>query len=701
MSKHQKTVNTGAMLDLWRPPKDAGDPVGCLATTYTFAPGLFDEQCLARFLEIESEPNREDLAFLLERESRLGAVYAGVLADQTQAGVEHSYRWDVLPVRIRSGKQHAKLSLLVWDAYVRIIVASANLTEQGYRTNYEVAVPVDLSPKGGNLDALRDALTFLRGLIRLVPGLADQSPVVLRAETFLTDVERRAKHWTPDRRRQSVRQNLVFTMPAQVALVPARSSLDDVLKECRVHGGSPKEVRIASPFFDGNAESSQVMASLCKLMARANRRDVRLCVPAVRDEASKAWRIAAPKALLTTPQRYNAKMCVEALPDKDPDKNLRPWHAKMIAFCAEEYSALMVGSSNFTSAGMGIGQRRNAEANLLTIVQHEAFAREAGVLEAVWPKVTQIPNPESAEWLGAEPEHEEEEQASSRPVPPGFLAAIYRAGARRQVVLHLEPCQLPSQWRVCATGKDTLELLTSDAWQGEGQKALVEIAWDAVQPPDKLLVQWDDNEAFLPLNVDDRRELPPPPQLDKMTADDMLGILAASDPSAAYRAWAKSQQPDDQGEDELDSAVPVDLDPLKRYDLHATFLHRIRRRAGVLAQLRANLQRPVSGRQALEWRLRGLVGIEALAERLVRNLSNANGSIDEALLTLADFLIVLREVDYQFSDGSLKKEEYDEVFLPFLKELTKDLHQKAGVYCDRISDDLWPFWERVVLRGRA
>ena len=201
--------------------------------------------------------------------------------------------------------------------------------------------------------------------------------------------------------------------------------------------------------------------------------------------------------------------------------------------------------------------------------------------------------------------------------------------------------------------------------------------------------------------MDDRRELPPPPQLDKMTADDMLGILAASDPSAAYRAWAKSQQPDDQGEDELDSAVPVDLDPLKRYDLHATFLHRIRRRARVLAQLRANLQRPVSGRQALEWRLRGLVGIEALAERLVRNLSNANGSIDEALLTLADFLIVLREVDYHFSDGSLKKEEYDEVFLPFLKELTKDLNQKAGVYRDRISDDLWQFWERVVLRGRA
>ena len=62
--------------------------------------------CLARFLEIESEPDREDLAFRLERATRLGAVYAGVLVDHTQAGVEHSLRWDVLPVSVRAGKQH-------------------------------------------------------------------------------------------------------------------------------------------------------------------------------------------------------------------------------------------------------------------------------------------------------------------------------------------------------------------------------------------------------------------------------------------------------------------------------------------------------------------------------------------------------------------------------------------------------------------
>src|SRR5512140_3006900 len=108
MSKGRGHSSNGAMLELWRPPMDAGEPVGCLSTTYTFAPGLFDEQCLARFLEIGSEPDREDLAFLLEREKQLGSVYAGVMVDHTNAGVEHSLRWDVLPVRVPNARQHAK-----------------------------------------------------------------------------------------------------------------------------------------------------------------------------------------------------------------------------------------------------------------------------------------------------------------------------------------------------------------------------------------------------------------------------------------------------------------------------------------------------------------------------------------------------------------------------------------------------------------
>jgi len=701
MSRRSKTPSAGVMLDLWRPPKGAGEAVGCLSSTYTFAPGLFDEQCLARFLEIESEPNREDLAFLLEREDRLGPVYAGVLVDHTQSGVEHSYRWDVLPVSIRAGKQHAKLSLLVWNRHARIIVASANLTEQGYRSNHEVAGSLDLSPDGGSMDALEEAIRFLRDLVRLVPGASSQPTSVVRAEQFLADVEKRTRRWTADSQRSAIRQHLVFTMPPASARASARSSLDESVAKCRARGNSPTEAWVASPFFDSETGTAEVTEALCKMMARGRRRDLCLCVPAVRDEASRAWRIAAPKSLLTTPARFDIEPRVEALPEKDADKNLRPWHAKMVGFRGSGYTALMVGSSNFTGAGMGVGQRWNAEANLLTIVQHKAFSRDAGQLEDVWPDMVEIEDPDRVEWLGADPNKEEEEQAGSPPVAPGFLAATYRAGDNRQIVLLLDPATLPEKWRVCAAGRDPRELVEVGAWQQSGRPARVEIPWAAPEAPEKLVVQWSGNEAFLTINVEDRGELPPPPQLDKMTSDDILGILAATDPSAAYRQWAKSQQKVGDEEDELDSAIPIDLNPLKRYDLHSTFLHRVRRRARVLAQLRANLERPVSGRQSLDWRLRGIVGIATLSDRLFREFTEVRDGADEALLTLTDFVIVLREVNYQPKDGSLKREEYEEVFQHFLKQLTRDLHQRVSENRDRVSDDLWQFWERMALKGRA
>jgi hypothetical protein len=262
--------------------------------------------------------------------------------------------------------------------------------------------------------------------------------------------------------------------------------------------------------------------------------------------------------------------------------------------------------------------------------------------------------------------------------------------------LRFDPTELPEVWHVHTCGREGRELLSASAWHKRGQPAAVELAWSPDQPPEKLLVRWAEHEAFLPLNVEDSRQLPPPSQLENMSADDMLMILAAADPSAAFRAWAKRQQPSDLFDSELDSATPIDLDPLRRYDLQTTFLHRIRRRARILALLRSNLQRPVWSRQALEWRFRGLVGIEPLANRLVREFTNADSAADEALLTLADFLIVLREIDYQPSDGAMTKAEFVKLFRPFLKELAEQLGHQIKPHQERLSDELMQFWERVL-----
>jgi hypothetical protein len=702
MSRAKSTRGAGTMLELWRPPVGAGDPIGCLATTFTFSPGLFDEQCLARFLSIDSEPDREDLAFLLERETRLGSTYAGVLVDYTQSGVEHSLRWDVLPVRVPHAKQHAKLSLLAWTHHVRIIVASANLSEQGYRSNYEVAATVELAPDGADHRVAADAIGVLRALLTYVPGADDELAAAVRATTFLDAVAIRISKWKAESRQDRLRQQLIYTLPRGRGALSARSALEEAFNACRQRRAAPHTVWIASPFFDVDAKDNRAAAALCKSMGRGMTRNLRLCVPQLRDQQVQSRpRLLAPKSLWATPQSYRTETTVEALPDLDDDKNRRPWHAKMMAFESTAYTALMIGSSNFTCAGLGLIPTRNVEVNLLTIADRESYGRESGELKAVWPRTDPIDDPETAEWLGVSPETVEEEHAHSPPLPAGFVSATYRAGDEKVVVLRLDGGHLPKDWSICVPGNPARVLLTAGDWARAGSSADNELPWFQPEPPSKLLVAWDEFEAFLPLNVENSRELPAPTVLASMSADDMLAILAATDPSAAFRAWAARHGLAGNLESGIDDATPVDLDPLRRYDIRETFLHRIRRRARIFAQMRANLEQPVWGKQQLEWRLRGMIGIEPLALRYLRETEESTGNRSEALLTLSDLLMVLHETDYSPVDGAMARRDFESIYRPFLARLAVELDAAVLKLGEDVDPELRAFWGRVVSQCRG
>lgn len=702
MSRAKNKRGLGTMLELWRPPTGAGDALGCLTSTFTFSPGLFDEQCLARFLSIDSEPDREDLAFLLERETRLGSTYAGVLVDHTQAGVEHSLRWDVLPVRIPAAKQHAKLSLLTWTHHARIVITSANLSEQGYRANYEVAATVELAPDNTDHKLAADAISFLRAVTGFVSGAAHGSAAVVRARAFLDTVETYIKPWKSTSRPDRIRQQLICTLPRDRDGLAARSSLEEALEACRGRKGSPHTIWIASPFFDVDAKDNRAAASLCKSMGRGVTRKLRLCVPQMRDQDGKSQpRLLAPKSLWTTPQSFRTEVAVEALPAMDGDKNQRPWHAKMMVFRADAYAALMTGSSNFTSAGLGLITSRNAEANLLTIADRAEYGREQGELEAVWPETEVIADPDSAEWLGVAPETVEEEQALEPPLPVGFVSATYRAGDERLIALMLDAAHLPKEWKVSTVGNPTSQLLSAKEWVKGGSSAEVRLPWQVPEPPSKLLVAWDQFEAYLPLNVEDGRQLPAPTILASMSADDMLAILAATDPSAAFRAWTARHGGSSELEAGIDDATPVDLDPLRRYDIRETFLHRIRRRARVFALMRVNLERPVWGKQQLEWRLHGLIGIQPLAQRYASELGESPGDKAEALLTLSDLLMVLHEVDYKATNGAMARVEFESVYRPFLAALVKQLDASVAGLIGSLDSDVRSFWGRVITQCRG
>ena len=197
-------------------------------------------------------------------------------------------------------------------------------------------------------------------------------------------------------------------------------------------------------------------------MARGRDRYLCYCVPAAGggDEIGVP-RLAAPQSIATVPLRYRGRVSVEILPDLDDDENRRLWHAKMLALIGDSYTALMIGSSNFTRAGMGAARHWNAEANLVTVVKRVRYGREVGKLEAIWPNMDSVDDLDAAEWLGSQSDIDEEERASAPPVPRGFVSAIYRAGAERAVVLQLAPEHLPSEWSIRACGRDEMEILNA------------------------------------------------------------------------------------------------------------------------------------------------------------------------------------------------------------------------------------------------
>src|SRR6187401_3071494 len=176
MKRRSSSGAFGKALDLWQAPDHAGDPLICIATSYTFDAGFFETECIARFLQMDTHPTESaSVAYLIEREEKLAGARVHALVDRRHARDKESLRWDIVGVLVPNAVQHAKLAVLAWRNCVRLIVGSGNLTEPGYRKNVEAFAAVDISrDEGGNVSALLTAFDFLGEVTGLVVGVEGQ-----------------------------------------------------------------------------------------------------------------------------------------------------------------------------------------------------------------------------------------------------------------------------------------------------------------------------------------------------------------------------------------------------------------------------------------------------------------------------------------------------------------------------------------------
>jgi len=639
MARKKADEGTARLLEVWEPPPGAGDHIGCVATTFTFDPNFFEEHCLSRFLRLDTDPREDGAAYLINREEKLAEAKVCVLVDRSHADGSASARWDVLPVTVPNKIFHPKVSVLAWHNWIRVVVASANLTEPGYRRNQEVVAVLDFHDGGDlSVDLLTETLTFLERVSELAPGSATAPGPKARLLTLLRSLAEAARSWRiqPLKSRESPQVVPVFVGPMEVY---RDSALDRLGRLIRDRGGPAHSACVLSPFFgESSDEIYPATTELLGALTDRGSRYVEFLVP-VEPLPDGQTRLRAPRSLVR-PGRKSAEFSVYPV-SEDVDKEARLLHAKSVWLWNDRWHVYMIGSSNFTASGLGLaGGAPNVEANLAYVFPEDT--KMVRLMEQTLPPLgDEIKNLDAVLW---EPVSEGDgEGQSGQPVlPAGFEEALFEPeGERGTLTLHLGRA-LPSRW-ILTYRDDAEEVYSGEQWRQAKNPTIVALPWARPGIPTALNVRWwvgpdQPQTAQWPVNVTDPSRLPPPDDLRNLSLETLIEILGSRLP--LHEAVARTKQRRAVvGPDGTD--VPTDIDPLKRVQTETFLLQRTRRVAKAIEHLVENLNRPVVHEDALLWRLRGPVGPLALA----RALAEAARSPGEACFLLAEVTLALRRVD--------------------------------------------------------
>lgn len=608
------------LLELWIPPDGGGRAVGCVTTTFTFDPDFFEQQCLGRFLGLDTRPGEAagDLAFLLEREQKLAETPVAVVADRSLSPDARSLRWDLLSVRGRTGVMHAKITLLVWEHAVRFVVSSANLTPPSYRSSIELASVVEASAASEVTAGLCEELVqSVERLVSYAPATeGGEGPreralgTVRRARKALAGFDLRTSE-----PRGTPRMRVVFPDRDRDAI----DGLMDVWQ-----GGPPQHATVMSPFFDVGATASRAAARLAEVLAKRSA-SVSVIVPVEKVDGHTIVR--APVALREgLPVRVGLALYDVRQPEP---AEVRGLHGKAVLLESPNWVAALVGSSNFTAPGLGIGGGGNLEVGLAIGVR--ADSREAKALRALVLRGEPV-DP------GATHDPLEDPDELKVDAPWGFRQVLGEPAPTPVLIFELDPAGLPESWSV--TTSDGRPILNSDTWVKQGRQTLARAGSPLDGVPANVIVRWPGAPpASLPVNVTNPGELPIPAELRDLPIDLVLRALASA------RPLHESLEPRPGHEfGEGKDTPPVDLDPHRRFSPAGQLMHRTRLLSAALVGLRDRLERPAVTLDALRWRLDGPFGPVEVAKGLGRERTTIPG---ECAFLFAEIALTLAQVDLE------------------------------------------------------
>lgn len=594
------------------PEEGIGQPVACLATTYEFHAGFFETELLPRFLGQQLDNTENELHFIFEREMALATTTVAVLVDRDKLDAgQTTLSWDQLPVAVPGGIQHSKLTLLVWENFIRLIVASANLTTPGYRKNREVFAAIDFFNDGTSapLQLLYDALDFLALLanwLRALPAATN------RLRAAVEEVRRRVGAWQfiPEDfgLRERPRVKLIVGHPRQND-VPARSPMGQLVDFCP--RSRLEEITVVTPFVGQNAAGIDPVVDRLLEFPVGRGTTGWLVAPEI-PQGDEATRRAVPLPALLKDQwqrhfhqREGARVLPVPLTDERVDRN-RNLHSKAILLSGDKYDVLMVGSSNFTSHGQGVGAY-NCEANLA--FQDHSNTRRAKLtlenrldLDDLWELAAEV---DEVEWRSpTDPPEDSPGRRAWLPLFFGWASYSQRTGVI-QVQLDRDQPE-PLDWSIRLAGEtrsDAPALFSRPETPSATDLLKYEMPESArAAHLVALRVEWNDqgvkHDARLAISVEDKADILPVADTLNLSVDTIIDcLLRGKDPRPSE---SPSENGDRNGKRKRNDAS---IDSLRAVDTSGYLLYRVRRLGRALAAVARRLRQTPPTPQAIRYRL--------------------------------------------------------------------------------------------------
>jgi hypothetical protein len=516
MAKTRRTA-AAPLIDAVRPLDADGPLVSLICSTYGLSldqPNFFEQDFLPTALGLGGVRDR-GYAVPVAMERKLKEVYSAVIADAhaLAGGARPSLQIDVLPIGHRTN--HAKVVLVHRKRLIRLVIASANLTHDGYRRQREVGAILDFK-EGGRLplEVLRQALTGWSDV------LGELCTEALR-RAFAAAL-RQAEGWDlPAALPENQRVEVQFgggSKPLWQTLVEAWPRGEPLLDWC-----------VCSPFWpDASGRDTPFEAITRGLAARGARvEEARLSIVACADSPGERGRPKFPFPLLRHlyendfPVRRGqvAAARLEALRDEVPEgmaEDQRELHAKWVLLRGPHTAVALLGSANFTRKGLGVVARQDA-ANLeacviLTMPAVAADPRdwapplaEAGIVDLASFQESQFqpPAPEEDErspWPDFLARAEVEVRWTEGAEPVGAVRIVPRSGPHPAFAVALPPepgdPPPPPLLRVNAGEETDGTAITADVGPAAVRRMLARRM---------LVVNWGDPSAvaLFPVNIEE------------------------------------------------------------------------------------------------------------------------------------------------------------------------------------------------------